>query len=530
MLNDDLRAPAESELERTQTLPVPEESGANDAAAASSERHSSIRAAWDRRTDVDEDADADEDPDCDEESDSDDGDKTPRFTAVTAGGDPAGRAGGAVPFSLGRRAGVDLPKLDETVRSVEERIARQSAEYANLARTLERSRDTEAAAVVRANSIAKELASVRATLEAERERNRTTERALFEKNSEAEVAGSRHEALGRELAIARDENRGLREALTARDLTIKQLRNSLSERDSQFSSLQREHASVVPLLEARAAAAERIEDELREAVDQVAALERELENTKKALSVLRAAPAAVGAAAEPTVDFPAAAQQRIAEQSAEITQLREAANTAQDELAVVLAHLQASHRHESGPAGDDKLVAERQRARLAELDEENRQLKATLERTRGALDEREFLIRRLERSETDAANVLGRVQSSIERLGAEADVSEAGAPESDTVIAPRSALVKSTVFPLAQTDAAAHLVRIDGGRSTKHPLLPRTEIGRSEAANLRIDSAAVSRRHAVIQCGRDGRHRGCEQHQRDHRQWGQTELPAAQGR
>ncbi len=54
---------------------------------------------------------------------------------------------------------------------------------------------------------------------------------------------------------------------------------------------------------------------------------------------------------------------------------------------------------------------------MPQSEEENRTLRATLERTRGALEEREFLIRRLERSESNNANVLGRIQTSIERLG-----------------------------------------------------------------------------------------------------------------
>src|ERR1700678_3862945 len=53
-----------------------------------------------------------------------------------------------------RPPGVDLPSLAESVRSVEERIARQNAEYEALSRAYERSRDSETAATARAGALA----------------------------------------------------------------------------------------------------------------------------------------------------------------------------------------------------------------------------------------------------------------------------------------------------------------------------------------------------------------------------------------
>ena len=47
---------------------------------------------------------------------------------------------------------------------------------------------------------------------------------------------------------------------------------------------------------------------------------------------------------------------------------------------------------------------------LEQVSEENRTLRASLERTRGQLEERDLLIRRFERSESNNANVLGRIQ------------------------------------------------------------------------------------------------------------------------
>jgi pSer/pThr/pTyr-binding forkhead associated (FHA) protein len=112
------------------------------------------------------------------------------------------------------------------------------------------------------------------------------------------------------------------------------------------------------------------------------------------------------------------------------------------------------------------------------LGEEKAELRATLERTRGALEEREFLIRRLERSESNAANALGRIQTSIERLG-------------------------STAGPAAGSvaDWSAELVRIDGDQPVTHVLSRRTRIGRAAGCELQIDSSSVSRHHALIVVG-----------------------------
>ena len=68
-----------------------------------------------------------------------------------------------------RPSAVDLPSLAESVRSVEERIARQNAEYEALSRAYERAREAEAAAVARANALAADLAAARAALEAEQQ-------------------------------------------------------------------------------------------------------------------------------------------------------------------------------------------------------------------------------------------------------------------------------------------------------------------------------------------------------------------------
>jgi chromosome segregation ATPase len=105
----------------------------------------------------------------------------------------------------------------------------------------------------------------------------------------------------------------------------------------------------------------------------------------------------------------------------QIAKLKAEAETHEQELSVLMAHLNEARRPIQPIQADLKRANDElalKTASLEQLNEENRNLHATLERTRGALLEREFLIRRLERSESNNANALGRIQTTIERLGA----------------------------------------------------------------------------------------------------------------
>ena len=106
-------------------------------------------------------------------------------------------------------------------------------------------------------------------------------------------------------------------------------------------------------------------------------------------------------------------------------------------------------------------------------------MRAALERTRGALEEREFLIRRLERSETNNANVWDEFRPASKGW--------------DRSRRRRSAGVAAEWAP--------ELIRIDGDRSISHPLARRTRIGRAPGCELHIDSSSVSRHHALILAG-----------------------------
>jgi chromosome segregation ATPase len=187
-----------------------------------------------------------------------------------------------------RPAGVDLPSLAQSVRSVEERIARQNAEYEKLSRALERAREGEAALGQRAHSLTMELASAQSELDAEHLRTRELERTLAERSSTAESARIRAEEALRESERHQTEARTLREALAARDANIAQVLHSLGERDAQLSALQQEHAKIVPALEATSRSTSQLEIDLKNARTDANALAAELGISRQTVTDLGA--------------------------------------------------------------------------------------------------------------------------------------------------------------------------------------------------------------------------------------------------
>src|SRR5450631_926998 len=515
----------------------------------------------------------------------------------------ANRAG---PADFARPIRVDLPSLAESVRSVEERIARQSAEYEELSRLYERARNAESAAVARANTHSEELAATRSALAAEQHRFQEADRALAEKNAIAENVRKRADELMRDWERYQSEMRAMRDSLAAREATIVQVLHSLGERDAQLSALQREHAKVVPVLEARSQASAQLEAQMQELrsgaeasalelhethrslsarAEQIKRGEHELHVTRQELStvsrqagsyleVLRthewrrgfdqnrflewdakmsAARAGHGvllaerdrlkqtaaalsgklieqedeigklrvASAADAESLARSVQERkegehargeiaarnealeagcrrlrgeiearegalaqartlSAQEAQQIAELKAEAETHEQELVVLMAHLNEARRPVQSILDDLKRANEDlalKTSSVEQLSEENRNLRATLERTRGALEEREFLIRRLERSESNSVNALGRIQTSIERLG--------------STPAPSAA-------PSLSTDWLAQLVRIDVGHEATYPVGRRTRVGRAPDCELHIDSQSVSRYHALL--------------------------------
>jgi chromosome segregation ATPase len=538
-------------------------------------------------------------------------------TAVLAG--PSAAAPSS-PADFVRPSAVDLPSLAESVRSVEERISRQNAEYEALTRAYERSRDSETAATARAGALAADLVAARSALESEHGRLRELERALADRSEATETARARVEEALRESERHQGESRTLKDALASRDTTIAQVLHSLGERDAQLAALQAEHARVVPALEATSKSSTQLDADLRNARAQADARAAELQASRETLAALnlrlersesdvkaarselgaaktqassylellrtrewrqgfdqnlfRELDAQVGAAnagqgaleserdrlqtqvaalesklaaqgeaidklqAAAAANTATLAQQsdelrqakeirarltaqiaeadaettrlteelvardraiveanerggadgrRLAElqQAAQILRLQSEAETQEQEMAVLMAHLQEARRPIQSIEADVKRLTEELAAKSAAFaasEEETRTLRSTLERTRGALEEREFLIRRLERSESNNANVLGRLQTSIERLGV-------GVPPGAVAAAAPAA------------DWSAELIRVDGERPVTHVLSRRTRIGRAAGCELQIESGSVSRHHALILVG-----------------------------
>ncbi|MEA3151205.1 MAG: hypothetical protein QOD56_2144, partial [Gammaproteobacteria bacterium] len=179
-----------------------------------------------------------------------------------------------------RPSGVDLPSLAESVRSVEERIARQSADYEALSRSHDKAREAEAASSNRAQALGGELAALQ-------ERVRDLDRALAEKAAAAESARTRAEDALRDAERYQSETDVLRGTLAARDTALAGALHSLGERDAQLESLQREHAQLVPALESRVEAGEQLAVDLRAARARIDALAAELEMTRGSVVTLK---------------------------------------------------------------------------------------------------------------------------------------------------------------------------------------------------------------------------------------------------
>jgi chromosome segregation ATPase len=524
------------------------------------------------------------------------------------------------PSEFVRSSSIDLPSLAESVRSVEERIARQNADFEAVTRSYERARDAETAAMARAGTLERDLASLRAVLEAEQVRAREFEKSSMEKGAALEAARSRADATARESERHQSEARILRDSLAARDATIVQVLHSLSERDAQLSALQAEHARVLPVLEARAKSGTQLEDELSSVRAQLDAVSAELNSSQQQASALSAqakrneselraaradlavskthasaylellrtrdwrsnfqqnlfrdldakvgaadaarealkaerdqiqtrlatyeatiaahsatieqlqgaAAAQAGSVAEHAKRLQDAEQQRLewtgklsgleadrtrlqvelsarekalgetqvhfdgatqrltqlqSQHAAKIAELEADGETREQEMTVLMAHLQEARRPIETIEAEVKRLKEDlalKTVAINELTEEADKLRTALERTRGQLEEREFLIRRLERSESNNANVLGRIQTSMERLGSPV------VPNANAAPAP---------------EWSPELIRIDGDRSITHALGRRTRIGRAPGCELHIDSSSVSRHHALILAG-----------------------------
>ncbi len=185
-----------------------------------------------------------------------------------------------------------------------------------------------------------------------------------------------------------------------------------------------------------------------------------------------------------------ASEKSRSELAAQNKALQSDAETTAEEMTVLMAHLQEARRpHQSTDVQVKRLTEElaAKSLRVDALVEENRSLRATIERSRAALEEREFLIRRLERSDSLNVSGQGRTPPSADRVGTVSNVHAIGS-------------ASSLSGPLP-AECTAEFTRIDGQHNTSHPLVRRTRIGRAPGCELQIDSSSVSRHHALVLVG-----------------------------
>jgi len=227
----------------------------------------------------------------------------------------------------------------ENVSSIEDRIARQKADYKALNHAYERVRDAGSAASARTIALAAELAAIRGALESEQEKTREFEKALAESVASGEAARARSDEARRELERVQTELGSARDLLAARDAAIGQLRLSLGEREEQLAALQADHATRMAAMETHASSGSRLEADLQAERARSTALGAELAGARTALESARVKiREADKALADKLASAEAAARKEVVRESqrhqGELVTLR-------DSLATVRAQLEA---------------------------------------------------------------------------------------------------------------------------------------------------------------------------------------------
>jgi chromosome segregation ATPase len=230
-----------------------------------------------------------------------------------------------------------------------------------------------------------------------------------------------------------------------------------------------------------------IEARERELVDERNRLSRLEEERQAALRHAADRSAAVQAAETALnghLEQLAARQERLTNLEREATYQSERLANLEAELAeakTLTQQAEASRRPVENELGRVRSELQRETERAGALDAAQQKLALELEWTRGALDERELQLRRLERYASTSAQVLSRIKVGIERGNS--------IPPSETLEVPDDG---ATLIPLDDSDAPAL------------PLGRHTTIGRAPESDLCLKDSSVSRRHAVVTLGPKG--------------------------
>ena len=226
------------------------------------------------------------------------------------------------------------------------------------------------------------------------------------------------------------------------------------------------------------------ERELAEERARIGAMEAELQSARREIARQAAATESTEGALNVHMAQLVAAQERVVNLEWESTQQTERLASLQAELAharAVSAQGEASRAAVENELARERAELQREIERGSALDGAQRNLALELERTRGALDERELQLRRLERYATNSAQVLNRIRIGIAR--------EENNPRAEPLKFPR---------------LAATLVPLDDGDTPALTLGRYTTIGRAPESDLRLRHSSVSRRHAVLTIGSNG--------------------------
>jgi sulfatase modifying factor 1 len=246
-------------------------------------------------------------------------------------------------------AGEATASVAENVSSIEDRIARQKADYKALNHAYERVRDAGSAASARTVALAAELAAIRGALESEQEKARASAKALAESIDSSEAARARADEARRELERVQLESRSVRDLLAARDSTIGQLRLGLGERETQLAALQADQATRVAAIDVRASVGTRLEADLLAERARSTALGAELADARTALEAAQVTTREAGrASAEKLASVEAAARKEVeaVHQEAEATRQEAEAGRKKAEAAHKEEVLRQSQRHQ----------------------------------------------------------------------------------------------------------------------------------------------------------------------------------------
>jgi FHA domain len=291
---------------------------------------------------------------------------------------------------------------------------------------------------------------------------------------------------GREVELA--ESRAVRTSL---EEALRMVQSSDSAHAVRVAELEALATNLSHALQVQAEATERanalIEARERELIDgrtRVSTLHAELQAAIRHASDRSVAAQATETALNMHLEQLAAHQDRLANLEREATYQSDRFANLQAELAEARAlteQAEASRRPLENELGQLRSELQRETERAGALDVTQRKLALELEWTRGALDEREMQLRRLERYASTSAQVLSRIKVGIERGNSR--------PPCETLEFPDDG---ATLIPLDDSDAPAL------------PLGRHTTIGRAPESDLRLQDSSVSRRHAVVTIGPKG--------------------------